>query len=330
MLKGIYILNPDAYAKIYGPDERADIAALAKIIAPPQTADSIRANLSLLAEVEVILSGWGCPLLDEELLAAAPNLRAVFYGAGTIRYCVTDAFWARGIPITSSYVGNAVPVAEYTLSQVLFCLKRGWQHARSVRSTHDYSGKGDVPGAFGSTVGLVSLGMIGRIVLRHLQRFDLHVIAYDPFVSEAEAAELGVELCSLDDVFRRSDVVSLHTPWLPQTVGLITGAHFAMMKPGATFINTSRGAVVREPEMIAALQARPDLFAVLDVVWPEPPAPDSPLYTLDNVVLTPHIAGSMNDECRRMGRIVAEELARLAQGEPLHWAISQAQSAVMA
>ena len=330
MLKGIYILNTDAYDKIYGPQERADIAALAEIVAPQQTAASIRENLSLLSDVEVILSGWGAPLLDEAFLAAAPNLRAFFYGAGTIRYFVTDAFWAKGIPVTSSYAGNAVPVAEYTLAQILFSLKRGWQHARDVRRHRDYSGKTGVPGAYGSTVGLVSLGMIGRMVCRHLQRFDLEVIAYDPFASEAGAAELGVELCSLEDIFRRSDVVSLHTPWLPETVGMITGEHFASMKQGATFINTSRGAVVREPEMIDTLQQRPDLFAVLDVVWPEPPAPDSPLYTLDNVVLTPHIAGSMNNECRRMGQIVVEELRCFVQGEPLRWAITREQSARMA
>ncbi|MDI9546396.1 MAG: hydroxyacid dehydrogenase [Chloroflexota bacterium] len=329
MVKGIYILNADAYEKIYGPQERAGIAALSEIVAPPQTADSIRANMSLLAGVEVIFSGWGGPLLDEAFLAAAPKLRAVFYGAGTIRYLVTDAFWASGIPITSSYAGNAVPVAEYTLSQILFCLKRGWQHAAAVRRDKGYS-RLDVPGGYGSVVGIVSLGMIGRMVCRHLQRFDLKVIAYDPFAAEADASELGVELCSLEEIFRRSDVVSLHTPWLPETVGLITGEHFAMMKPGATFINTSRGAVVREPEMIEALQQRPDLFAVLDVVWPEPPAPDSPLYTLENVVLTPHIAGSMNNECRRMGRIVVDELRRFVAGEPLRWSVTREQSARMA
>ena len=140
-------------------------------------------------------------------------------------------------------------MAEYTLSQILFCLKRGWQHAAAVRRDKGYS-RLDVPGGYGSVVGIVSLGMIGRMVCRHLQRFDLKVIAYDPFAAEADASELGVELCSLEEIFRRSDVVSLHTPWLPETVGLITGEHFAMMKPGATVINTSR-TVVREPEMIS-------------------------------------------------------------------------------
>lgn len=330
MYKALYLLNADAYDTIYGPDERADLAMLLDISAPPQTADAVHRDPSLLADVEVILSGWGSPVLDAALLDAAPNLQAVFYGAGSIREIVTDAFWERNIPITSSYAGNAVPVAEYTLSQILFGLKRGWQHVFAIRRECRYGERMVVPGAYGSTVGLVSLGMIGRMVARHLQSFEVHVIAYDPFVDAKDAADLGVELCSLEDVFRRADVVSLHTPWLPETEGMITGAHFAMMKPGAAFLNTARGAVVREQEMIEALQRRPDLFAVLDVVWPEPPVPGSPLFTLDNVVLTPHIAGSRDNECRRMGRIVVDEVRRFVQGEPLRWAISREQAAIMA
>jgi phosphoglycerate dehydrogenase-like enzyme len=102
------------------------------------------------------------------------------------------------------------------------------------------------------------------------------------------------------------------------------------MKPGASFINTARGAIVREGEMIEVLRARPDLFAVLDVTYPEPPAPDSPLYTLPNVILTPHIAGSMDGECRRMGRYMVEELRRYVKGEPLRWGISRERAAVLA
>ncbi len=330
MLKAIYLLNEDAYESIYGPDERADLAALLDTSAAHHTVESVRQNPSLLTDVEVILSGWGCPKLDAAFLETAPKLQAVFYGAGSIRYIVTDEFWERGIPITSSYAGNAVPVAEYALSQIIFSLKRGWQHVFAIKRERSYGKRMAVPGAYGSTVGIISLGMIGRMVCERLKILDVHVIAYDPFVSENDAAGLGVELCSLDDLFRNADVVSLHTPWLPETEDMITGDHFAMMKPGAAFINTARGAIVREQEMIEMLQRRDDLFAVLDVVWPEPPEPESPLFTMDNVVLTPHIAGSVDAECRRMGRIVVDEVRRFVNGEPLQWAITREQAAVMA
>jgi len=145
---------------------------------------------------------------------------------------------------------------------------------------------------------------------------------FDPFVSEAQAAELGAEKVSLEELFQRSDVVSIHTPSLPETRGMVTGTHIASMKPGATFINTSRGEVVCEDEMIAVLQQRDDLQAVLDVTTVEPPEPDSLLYTLPNVVLTPHIAGSVGSECRRMAQYMVDELERFVAGQPLKWAVT--------
>ncbi|MFQ9872123.1 MAG: NAD(P)-dependent oxidoreductase [Oscillospiraceae bacterium] len=123
--------------------------------------------------------------------------------------------------------------------------------------------------------------MIARLVAQRLRTFDVKILAYDPFVTAEQAQELGVTLCSLQELFSRSDVVSLHTPWLKETENMITGEMFASMKQGATFINSARGAVIREPEMIEVLQRRPDLQAVLDVTYPEPPAQDSPLWTME-------------------------------------------------
>ena len=326
--KALYVLYTGSYGKIYGPAEREDVAKLVDVYAPPQTAESVRQDPAVLGDAEVILSGWGGPRMDEGFLAAAPRLKAFFYGAGSIRGCVTDAFWQRGILLTSALSANAQPVAEYTLSQILFGLKRGWHHA--ARCKQGEWAQFPMPGAYGSTVGLVSLGAVGRWVCRLLAPFDVRIIAHDPYVSREEAAGLGVELCSLEEVFRRADVVSLHTPNLPQTRGMITGAHFAAMRQRAVFINTARGAVVRETEMVDALRRRPDLWAVLDVTDPEPPQPGGPLCTLPNVTLTPHIAGSMDAECRRMGRLMVEELARYVRGEPLRWQITRERAAIMA
>jgi phosphoglycerate dehydrogenase-like enzyme len=185
-------------------------------------------------------------------------------------------------------------------------------------------------GGYGSTVGLISLGMIGRLVRERLRPFDLRVIAYDPFLSAAEAQSLGVEKVALDELFQGSDVVSLHTPWLKETEGMIRGEHFRAMRPGTTFINTARGAIVDEPGLIAALGERPDLTAVLDVTWPEPPVAGSPLYSLPNVILTPHIAGSQGNECRRMGRCMLEEYERWSRGEPVRWQISREKAKLLA
>ncbi len=330
MLQAAYVLSPQAFALIYGPDEQRDIASLVNIIGPAVTAADLRKQIDRFGDVEVIFSGWGGPLFDAELLNALPKLKAVFYGAGSIKTLVTDAFWERTIPITSSYAANAIPVSEFTLAQILFSLKSGWHCIMHSREKKAPGRPASVAGGYGSTVGLVSMGMIGRRVAQLLQPFDLNVIAFDPFLAPDRAAELHVKLCSLSELFKQSDVISLHTPWLKETEGMIDGKLIASMKPGATLINTSRGAIINEPEMIAVLKERPDLWALLDVTRPEPPPAGSPLWELPNVILTPHIAGSMNNECRRMGRVVVDELGRFLKGEPLRFSISQSQAATMA
>ncbi|OPZ01725.1 MAG: D-3-phosphoglycerate dehydrogenase [candidate division BRC1 bacterium ADurb.BinA364] len=272
--------------------------------------------------------------MDEAFLVAAPSLEAVFYGAGSIRAIAPPEFWRRGIVICSAWGANAVPVAEYALSQILFGLKRGWQAAAAMKAARGKAQSRQildgVSGAYGGVVGIVSLGMIGRLVVEKLKPFDVRILAYDPYVAEAEARGLGVELAGLDDLFRQADVVSLHAPWLPETVGLIRGAHFAAMKPYATFINTARGAIVREEEMIETLGRRGDVWAVLDVTHPEPPVPDSPLWTLPNVTLTPHMAGSQGAECHRMGQTMLEELDRYLSGAPLRWQVTEEKARIMA
>jgi phosphoglycerate dehydrogenase-like enzyme len=321
--RGIYILEPSSFGLIYGPEEQRDIAASVDIIAPPQSARDVLQRRDLLADVEIIFSGWQGPVLGQELLDAAPKLKAVFYGAGAMGYILTPAVWERGIVLTSAQEANSVPVAEYTLATILFSLKHGWRLARMTRADRAHPDRNQVPGCYGSTVGLISLGAIARKLLELLRPFDLNVLVYDPFLDEADADLLGVEQVSLAHVFERADVVSLHTPSFPETRGMITGEHIASMKPGATFINTARGELVREPEMIEVLSRRPDLQAVLDVTVKEPPEGDSPLYTLENVVLTPHIAGSAGHECRRMGRCMVEELQRYLAGKPLKYALTE-------
>lgn len=330
MKKALYLLDSSAYDLIYGPEERADIARMVDIYAPPQTAQTIAENPGVLADAEILLSGWGMAPLDAAFLRAAPNLKLVLYGAGSIRYFVTDESWARGVQVVSAYAANAIPVVEYTLSTILLSLKRFWFFTQEVRRLKNFPPRAPVPGCYGSTVGLISLGMIGQMVAERLRGYEMKVIAYDPFVSPETAAALGVELVELDEIFQRADVVSLHTPWLKETEGMITGAHLQSMRPDSTFINSARGAVVCEEEMIETLKQRPDLYAVLDVTYPEPPAPDSPLYTLPNVILSPHTAGAMSNECRRMGRLVVDELRRYLQGQPLQWSISKERSAVLA
>ena len=268
--------------------------------------------------------------MDDTFLQAAPRLKAVFYAGGSVRYLVTNALWRRGVRVTSALSLNAIPVSEYTASVILLGLKRFWHYAQQTREQRNFQNGGPVAGAYRSTVGLISYGSIARLVRQRLVDSDVRVLVYDPFLTEAQARRDRVELASLDEVFSSSNAVSLHAPLRGETTGLIRGHHFEQMKPGAVFVNTARGEIVNEPEMIDCLRRRPDLQAVLDVTAPEPPSPDSPLYQLTNVVLTPHIAGSLVAECQRMGHAMVDEFERFLRGAPLQWELTADMVAVMA
>lgn len=308
-------MDLDLFDDVYGPRERATIERHLHVAAPPLSAGTL--DPALLADVEVLVTSWGGPRLTSELLDAAPKLELVLYAAGSIRPVVTPESWARGVRITSAAAANAVAVAEFTASQVIYALKHGWRHVLTARAAQTMVARGWEPGANGSVVGLVGLGAAGRATAELLARYDLDLRAFDPYTEERTAADLGVRLVALAELFATSDVVSLHAPLLESTRGMVDARLLGSMRRDATLINTARGGLIDEPALVATLRARPDLFAVLDVTDPEPPAPGSPLFTLPNVVVTPHIAGAMGTECRRQGRMMAEELARYCAGEPL-------------
>jgi len=302
---------------------------LRAIIAPAETWGEHRAAL---AEVEVLFSSWGMPVMDAELLDALPKLRAVFYAAGSVRSFVTEAMWARGIRLTAAAAQNAIPVAEYATAALILGLKHFWHYPRGLHGAHStHVAKPDAPTPYRSTIGLISYGKIARLVRERLRRHDVNIAVYDPFLSAADAQRDTVQkVDSLDELFATSDALSLHAPLLPETEGMLRGHHFESMRPGAFFLNTARGALIDEPAMINVFRRRPDLTAVLDVTNPEPPAPDSALFTLPNIILTPHLAGSVGPECQRMGDAMIDEFLRYRAGDPLRWELNAAQAALLA
>jgi phosphoglycerate dehydrogenase-like enzyme len=321
--KSLYVLREDALCAIYGPHERERVATLTDPIAPPLTALSLTASLDVLSDVEVLMSGWGGPRLDHALLERAPKLSAVFYAGGSLAPIMTPAAWERGLLVTSASAANAIPVAEYTVSMMLLALKGVWRLAATMHTTRAHPPVPQAIGAYQRCVGLVSLGAVGRAVVRRLKDVEVRILAYDPFVSRQEARRLGVTLISLPELFARADVVSLHAPCLEETVKLVRSEHLRAMKPGATFINTSRGALVDERALIDVASERSDLQFILDVTETMPLPHTSPLYSLPNVLLTPHIAGSCGTECQRLGRAMVDELQRYVTGEPLRWCVSR-------
>jgi phosphoglycerate dehydrogenase-like enzyme len=325
-------MDPVRARWVYTPPVLDRIDAVAERVGPVLPEDEVRtrALAGEFRDVEVLFSGWEGPVLDKPLLDAMPALRAVFYAAGTVRGVVTDAFWARGLPITTAAAANAVPTATFAEAVILLSLKQAWPFLRENCPTWAPFDETPESGVHGGVVGIVGLSKVGRLVARGLRDRGVRVLLADPTVSAEAASAEGYVKATLDEVFERADVVSLHAPWLPSTEGMVTGAHLRRMKRHATFVNTARGAIVREEDLVEVLTERPDLTACLDVTTEEPLPAESPLRTLPNVWLTPHIAGARHRECELLGLMAAEECRRFLAGEPLEAPVSEAQARHMA
>lgn len=331
MPKALFILDNTVYERIYPHPIYDEICSLVDVYAPPQHPNVVNQKPELLSEMELLFSSWTCPPIDEEFLALAPNLKMVFYGAGSIKHVVTKAFWERGIRITHAANANALIVAQFTLGQIIMSLKGVWKYMQQTRSDRTFNQTTGNAGLRKSKVGIIGLGLIGRHVCTLLQPFDVDILVYDPYIDQQNKHQLDIQIVDLETVFREAHVVSLHAPLTSETRGMINASHFELMLPNSTFINTARGAIVREDEMIAVLRERKDIFAILDVTHPEPPTSESEIYNLPNIILTPHIAGAIEkNETATMGDAMLQELRRYLKGEPLQWEINKEQLETMA
>ncbi|MFE2431794.1 hydroxyacid dehydrogenase [Streptomyces sp. NPDC059373] len=280
---------------------------------------------AVLADTEVLVTGWGCPPLDSGLLAAAPRLRAVIHAAGSVRGLVTDDCWQRGLLVSSAAEANAVPVAEYTLAAILLAGKDAFGWRERYRAGHRHPVPADVAGIgnLGRRVGIIGASRVGRRVLELLQPLDLSPVLFDPWADGEAAARLGAEPLPLDDLLSSCGIVSLHAPDLPATRHMLDRRRLALIPDGGVLINTSRGGLIDQQALTDELVSG-RISAILDVTEPEPLPPSSPLYRLPNVFLTPHIAGSLGNELERLGRTAVEELERLCGGLPLAHQVTRA------
>ena len=293
--------------RVYDDATRAQTEGLFDSIPGVFTAEDIRAGK--IRDAQVLFSTWGMPVLTREQWAdAAPKLEAVFYGAGSVRY-FAEPLLSGGVRVFSAWQANGIPVTEYTVAQIILAHKGFYGAARLC-----------------SRLGAIGAGVARRLV----QDYRLTVYAYDPFCTQERAAELGVRLADPEEIFSTCLTVSNHTANIPATRGMLNYALFSRMLPNATFINTGRGAQVVEEDLVRALREEPGRTAVLDVTDPEPSPEGHPFYGMDNVILTPHIAGSAGAECFRMGAWMLDEARRWLSGEPLRYEVTEKMLATMA
>lgn len=287
-----------------------------------------------LRQAEAIFTTWGMfSLTEEEIGEFLPNLKAVFYAAGSVQYFARP-FLKKGIRIFSAFAANAVPVAEYTLAQIILAGKGFYQASRLYKETGDFQKASayshSLTGNYGDTVGIIGAGTIGRMVIERLHGLYLKILVFDPFLPKEKAEAMGVELCSLPELFSRSQVISNHLANNEQTQGMLDYSLFSKMRPYAVFINTGRGAQVVEADLVRALEEEPGRTAVLDVTWPEPVGAGHAFYKLPNAVLTPHIAGSQEMEVARMGSYMAEAFESFCTGRPCPHEVTEAMLKTMA
>lgn len=296
-----YFGDPFHIDRVYARPEKAELDRLCRFPAEVVNLENFDGHAAHLAELEVIFTTWGMPRLEAAHLERMPLLRAVFYGAGSVK-TFAEPLLERGITVVSARQVNAKPTAEFACAQILLSMKGYFHNLRDYRGPESRHTAFRGPGNYEESVALLGLGSVATHVCRLLHQTDVRILAYDPCLNAQRAASLRVEPVSLEAAFTRAYVVSNHMPSLPETRRILGAGHFSSMRPHATFINTARGAIVDEPAMIEVLRVRPDLQALLDVTDPEPPAPSSPLMNLPNVCLSSHIAGSINREVFRLGR----------------------------
>ncbi|MCL2735657.1 MAG: hydroxyacid dehydrogenase [Propionibacteriaceae bacterium] len=315
-------LEPAVRRGFFTPAQWDRLCSLAEVDLLPTPVDlTTQESRAVLAHAEGLLTGWGCPPLTPAILDSCPEVKVIIHTGGSVRAFVGEEVYRRGILVTSQTALNAEPVAQFCLAHILLGAKGASQASRRYGAEKSLSTFEDGwattgIGVRGATVALIGYGRVCHRLIEVLRPFGARVLLVTPYLDEASAQALGVELAPMEDAFATADVISLHLGDTPDNHGVICSRLLSLIKPGATFINTARGILVDEAALVGELlTGRFD--AVLDVTWPEVPAPDSPLWTLPNVTLTPHWAGSLGRELTRLGQGAVDNVQEYLAGLPL-------------
>lgn len=313
--------------QLFGSAELARVHAVAELDESVTIDDFGRADPRLLKGLDVLITGWDAPKVGPAELGAMPRLRAILHAAGSVKGYLTPEVWARGILVTTAADANARPVAEYTLAAILLAgkdvpaLTTAYARDPGLRVIPGDQDGCDI-GNYGRTVGIIGASRVGRHVIELLEPFDFHVRLYDPHIRPDDPIVRHVDRTGLVDLLRRSSIVSIHAPLLPETRGMLGSRELALMRPGSVLINTARGSIVDHGALVDAIRDG-GLRAILDVTEPEPLPADHPLRELPGVILTPHVAGSLGNELRRLGQSVTTELELFAAGHPARSPVSE-------
>ncbi len=290
---------------------------------PDTTPETIARLVRLCQSSDALVVCHGAPRVSAEVLAAAPRLRFIgeLEGDRFAQRIDVEAAAARGVKAVDTTHGSSYPVSEWALAMMMIGLRNAGAHFRKIiagggtltteqREADSGYQNGELSGR---TVGLIGCGHIGRRLLEYLRPFGCDVYVHDPYIPREVADIYGFTLTTLDNVLSGPDVVVCLAPLTPKTRGMLGKREFGLLRPGAVFVNVSRGAIMQTDALIERLR-KGDIIACLDVFNPEPIPPDSPVRHMENVFLTPHIAGVTARSRTRFFDLMVDELKRFFDG----------------
>ena len=283
----------------------------------------------LLKDADIAITSWNCPKLTASVLDSAPNLRLVLHAAGSVKGIVSDDMWERGIRISNAAAALGKGVAETALGFTISSLKNFW-NLSNVTRFGGWNGHNDtVREIYDVIIGVIGAGYAGKHFIKLLQHFDVDVLLYDPTLDEQQCQAMGAKKTELDSLMMNSDVISIHAPSIPKTRHLINAVNLSLMKDRAVLINTARGTIIDEAALISELKLG-RISACIDVTDPEPPSEFNELRDLPNVILTPHIAGSVSNGKKRIGDLIIEELTTFLADGSLQYEIKPEKLSILA
>ncbi|MEM7031482.1 MAG: hydroxyacid dehydrogenase [Chloroflexota bacterium] len=331
--KILYLPPEDLSASILSEQAREILNSLGSVIwnelGRNYTADEL---MELLPGADAVVTSWGSPVFTPEMVKQADNLKIVGHAAGTVKQLMPQEGHDKGIVVLSAAKEIAKSVAEYTLWAMLHFQRNVYHYDHLLKVERGWKAKGRE--GFGHTlyrkkVGIVSASMVGRQVINLLAPFGCDIMVFDPYLSDEDAANMGVKKGSLEDVFSKNEIISNHAPITPETKKMISAAHIASIPDGTLFVHTARTWVMDQDALVEELKKN-RFFAVLDVFEPEPLPADHPVRDLDNVFLSPHISGHTVEGRFRLVESIAEDIVRFFNDEPLELVVPPEKLKIMA
>ena len=324
------LVPAERQARVFTREALDRLRAIAEVRGGDDRATLVQRLPELLSDADACITGWYTPSITSGALASAPRLRLIAHTGGSVKSLIPPEAYDRGVAVSHVAVLIADAVAEATILSILLGLRRYHEMDRRLKAGAEARSVGYDGRLLGAlTVGLVGAGYVGRKVVPLLRAFGARVLLYDPYLPDQDAAALGVEKVPLRELMASSDVVSLHAPPTDETRRMIGRAELDLLRDGAVFVNSADPWLVDENALLETLRTG-RIWAALDRFDPEPLALDSPYRPLENVLVTPHVAGATVDTLRRQGAAAVDEVERFFAGEALRYRVPSERLALMA